>query len=49
MYLYAEHAWQTGKLPLFDALITAKPAAAVAAENNDFSIRAAGGPDWKRR
>lgn len=45
MYLNAEHALQTGKLPLFDALIAAKPATAVAVENNDFSIRAGGGPD----
>lgn len=44
MYLYAEHAVQTGHLPLFDELQRAKPAAAVAAENNDFEIRAGGGP-----
>jgi hypothetical protein len=44
MYLYAEHALQTGNLPLFDALIAAKPATAVAAENNDFAVRAGGGP-----
>ena len=44
MYLYADHAVRTGHLPLFDALVNSKPEAAVAAENNDFSIHAAGGP-----
>ena len=44
MYLYAEHAVQTGQLLLFDALRRAKPAAAVAAENNDFTVRSGGGP-----
>lgn len=44
MYLYAEHAVQTGQLLLFDALLHAKPASAVAAEHNDFTIRAGGGP-----
>ncbi len=44
MYLYAEHAVRNGRLPLFDELRQAKPAAAVAAENNDFEIRPAGGP-----
>lgn len=44
MYLYAEHAVQTGKLPLFDDLLAAKPAAARAAEVNDFEVQAGGGP-----
>ena len=44
MYLYAEHAVQTRQLLLFDALLHAKPASAVAAEHNDFTIRAGGGP-----
>ena len=44
LYLYAEHAVQTGQLPLFDPLLAAKPATAVAAENNDFTIHAGGGP-----
>ncbi len=44
MYLYAEQAVQTGELPLFGALCAAKPATAVAAENNDFTIQAGGGP-----
>ena len=44
MYLYAEYAVRTGKLPLFDALIAAKPAVALAKENNEFTIRAGGGP-----
>ncbi|MEZ4718837.1 MAG: glycoside hydrolase 100 family protein [Caldilineaceae bacterium] len=44
MYLYADHAVCTGELPLFDALRAAKPAAAVAAENNEFSVHAGGGP-----
>jgi hypothetical protein len=47
MYLSAEHAVQTGKSPLFDALTVAKPATAVALENNDFSMRAGGGPTEK--
>jgi hypothetical protein len=44
LYLYADHAVQTGKLPLFDALLAAKPAAAVAAEVDDVIIRPGGGP-----
>lgn len=44
MYLYAEHAVETGRLPLFDGLLTAKPATLVANENNNFSMRAGGGP-----
>jgi len=44
MYLYAEHAVQTGKLLLFDDLTAAKPASARATEINDFEVRAGGGP-----
>lgn len=44
MFLYADHAVHTGKLPLFDDLVAAKPAAAVAAENNEFHVSAGGGP-----
>jgi hypothetical protein len=44
MYLYAEHALQTGKLPLFDALLQVKPPAAAAAEVNEFDMRGGGGP-----
>ena len=44
MYLYAEHAVRTGKLPLFDELLAAKPAAAVAREDNEFHMSGGGGP-----
>ncbi len=44
MFLYAEHAVRTGELPLFDALLAAKPASAVAGEVNDVVIRPGGGP-----
>jgi glycogen debranching enzyme len=44
MFVYAAHAVQTGKLPLFDDLLEGKPASAVAAEVNDVMIRAGGGP-----
>ena len=44
MFLYADHAVRTGKLPLFDDLLAAKPAPAVAAEMNDVVIRPGGGP-----
>jgi hypothetical protein len=44
MYLYADHAVATGRLPLFDALRAAKPAVAVAGENNDYYVHAGGGP-----
>lgn len=44
MYLYAENAVKTGRLPLFDELLAAKPKKAIATENNDFTIRAGGGP-----
>jgi hypothetical protein len=49
MYLYAEHAVQSGRLPLFDELLAAKPAMAVATENNDFGVHAGGGPISDRR
>ncbi len=44
MFLYAEHAARTGKLPLFDDLLAAKPQAAVAAEVNEVYDHAGGGP-----
>ncbi len=44
MYLYADHVVETGKLPLFDDLLVAKPASAVAAEVNTFTVHAGGGP-----
>jgi GH15 family glucan-1,4-alpha-glucosidase len=44
MYLYAEHAVLTGKLPLFDELSAARPDAARATEIHKFELRAGGGP-----
>lgn len=44
MFLYAEYAVRTGRLPLFDELLAAKPAPAVAAEVNDVIVRPGGGP-----
>jgi glycogen debranching enzyme len=44
MFLYADHAVHGGGLPLFDDLLAAKPAAAVAAEVHDSFSRPAGGP-----
>ncbi len=44
MFLYAEHVVRTGELALFDDLLAAKPAPAVAAEVNDVIVRAGGGP-----
>jgi hypothetical protein len=44
MYLYAENAVRTGKLPLFDELLAAKPIQAVAGEDNQFHVAAGGGP-----
>lgn len=44
MYLYADHAVRTGALPLFDGLLAAKPAAAIAAEVHDVIVRPGGGP-----
>lgn len=43
-FLYADHAVRTGELPLFDELLAAKPASAVAAEVNKAFVRAGGGP-----
>ena len=43
MFLYAEHAVATGKLPLFDTLLAAKPASAVAAEENQPYTHPGGG------
>ncbi|MBK9715153.1 MAG: glycogen debranching protein [Kouleothrix sp.] len=44
MYLYADHAVRSGALPLFDDLLAAKPAAALATEVHDMEVRAGGGP-----
>ena len=44
MFLYADHCVQTGATPLFSELRRVKPAAAIAAENNDFDLRPGGGP-----
>jgi glycogen debranching enzyme len=44
MFLYADHAVRAGELPLFDTLLAAKPASAVAAEVNELIIRPGGGP-----
>jgi len=44
MYLYADNAVRTGRMPLFDQLLAVKPAAAVAAEVNDAYVRPGGGP-----
>ncbi|MBA3943290.1 MAG: glycogen debranching protein [Herpetosiphonaceae bacterium] len=44
MFLYAEQALRTGHLPLFNDLVAAKPAAAVASEVNDVIVRGGGGP-----
>lgn len=43
-FLFAEAAVRTGKLPLFDDLIAAKPASAVASEQNEVFIHPGGGP-----
>ena len=44
MFLYAENAVKTGKLPLFDSLLAAKPASAVASEQHEPFDHAGGGP-----
>lgn len=44
MFLYAENAVRTNRLPLFDDLVAAKPASAVAAEVNEPIYHAGGGP-----
>jgi GH15 family glucan-1,4-alpha-glucosidase len=43
-FLYAENAAHTGRLPLFQDLLAAKPAPAVEAEQNDMIVRPGGGP-----
>lgn len=45
MFLYAEHAVNTGRLPLFDDLLAAKPSIAVAAEINELYIHPGGGQE----
>ncbi|GIV76690.1 MAG: hypothetical protein KatS3mg050_1084 [Litorilinea sp.] len=44
MYLYAYHAVESGRLPLFDQLLAAKPQSAREQEINDVIIRPGGGP-----
>lgn len=44
MYLYAYHAVQTQRLPLFDDLLAAKPQAAVVEEQDEWTLRPGGGP-----
>lgn len=44
LFLYADKCVREGNTPLFAELRRAKPAAAVASENNDFDIRPGGGP-----
>ncbi|RME85302.1 MAG: glycogen debranching protein [Caldilineae bacterium] len=44
MYLYADHALRTGRLPLFEDLLAAKPAQAVAGEVNEVYDHPGGGP-----
>lgn len=44
LFLYADRCVQAGETPLFDEVRQVKPAAAVAAENNDFNLRPGGGP-----
>jgi hypothetical protein len=44
MFLYADHCVQKGATPLFSEMRRVKPAAAIAAENNDFDLRPGGGP-----
>jgi len=43
-FLFAEAAVRTGKLPLFDDLISVKPASAVVSEQNEVFIHPGGGP-----
>jgi hypothetical protein len=44
LYLYAEHAVQTGELPLFDDLLAAKPENLRLTEQDGLDVRPAGGP-----
>ena len=43
-FLYAESAARTGRLPLFQDLLAAKPASALETEQTDMIIRPGGGP-----
>jgi hypothetical protein len=43
-FLYAEAAVRTRQLPMFADLLAAKPASAVAAEQNDMFTHPGGGP-----
>ncbi len=45
MFLLAEAALQTGQLPLFDDLLAAKPASAVAEEQDEIIMHPGGGPE----
>ena len=45
MFLLAEAALQTGQLPLFDDLLAAKPASAVAEEQDEIILHPGGGPE----
>ncbi len=45
MFLYAENAVTTGKLPLFDSLLAAKPALAVQTEQNEPYFHPGGGAE----
>jgi hypothetical protein len=44
MFLYADHALESGALPLFDDLLAAKPTPARLRENNEFFVHGGGGP-----
>ena len=44
LFLYAERCLQEEDTPIFSELRRVKPAAAVAAENNEFDLRPGGGP-----
>lgn len=44
-FLFAESAVNTGKISLFDDLLNAKPAAAVAGEQNEIFFHPGGGPE----
>jgi GH15 family glucan-1,4-alpha-glucosidase len=44
MFVYAEHALRSGRLPLFDDVLAAKPASARAAEVGEAYDHAGGGP-----
>jgi Tfp pilus assembly protein PilX len=45
MFLLAEAALRTGELPLFDNLLAAKPAEAVAEEQEEIILHPGGGPE----